>query len=176
MEWAERHVSISYMHYLISNGILSNHQHGFRAHHSCDSSLTMIFEYLVTSIDRGDMNGMILIDFSKAFDLVNHKILIHKLTMYSTSPLALLWFKSYLSDRSQKLKLKGFLSNSLPSKTSVPQGSMFATSSLLLMTSYKLYGRLLVVFWIQRNLFLPYSVHTVIMRHVVKVNWYDRVF
>lgn len=49
------------------------------------------------------MDGMAVIDFSKAFDLVDHKILRRKLEIYGITPLALKWFKSYLSDRTQQV-------------------------------------------------------------------------
>ena len=58
----EQHVSISYSYYLIANNILSGCQLGFKAYHSCESSLITVFESLLTNIEQGDMNGILLID------------------------------------------------------------------------------------------------------------------
>lgn len=120
----ERHVSISYSYYLNDNNIFSNCQHGFRAYHSCETSLITILESLLTTTEQGDMNGMLLIDFSKAFDLVDHLILLLKLTNYGISLAALNWFRSYLHERTQVVQIKGFLSEPKQVVTGVPQGSI----------------------------------------------------
>jgi hypothetical protein len=70
--------------------------------------LSPYFESLLTNIEQGDTNGMLLIDFSKAFDLVDHLILLPKLTQYGISLAALNWFRSYLFDRNQLVQIKGF--------------------------------------------------------------------
>jgi hypothetical protein len=70
--------------------------------------LSPYFESLLTNIEQGDTNGMLLIDFSKAFDLVDHLILLPKLTKYGISLAALNWFRSYLFDRNQLVQIKGF--------------------------------------------------------------------
>jgi hypothetical protein len=105
----ERHVSISYSYYLIANDILSGCQHGFRAYHSFETSLITVFESLIlTNIEQSDINDMLLFDFSKAFDLVDHLIILQKLTKYGISLAALNWFRSYLLDRTSWCKLKVF--------------------------------------------------------------------
>ena len=76
----------------------------------------------ITRVNHGEMNGMMLIDFSKAFDL--HRNLLHKLTKYGISGEALGWFRSYLSGRSQQVEIKGMLSDSMQISAEVPQGSM----------------------------------------------------
>ena len=68
--------------------------------------------------------GAILLGLSKAFDLVNHDILLTKLSMYLTSDHTMQWFKSYLSDRSQTCIMSGETSMSLPLVLGVPQGSI----------------------------------------------------
>jgi hypothetical protein len=70
------------------------------------------------------MNGILLIDFSKAFDLVDHLIILQKLTKYGISLAALNWFQSYLFDRSQLVQIKGFLSEPKKIIAGVPQGSI----------------------------------------------------
>ena len=64
------------------------------------------------------------LDFQKAFDTVNHDILISKLNHYGVRGLSLDWFKSYLTSRQQKTLIKGILSYSLTVSCGVPQGSI----------------------------------------------------
>ena len=120
----ERHVANSYVSYLTECYILSNCQHGFRAHHSCESTLLLVYEQLVENIEQGLINGLALIDLSKAFDLVDHKLLLQKLEQYGITPLALKWFQSYLNDRYQLVQIASSLSNPSLIKLGVPQGSI----------------------------------------------------
>jgi hypothetical protein len=66
----ERHVANSYGKFLTENDILSSCQHGFRAHHSCESTLILIYEHLLDNIEQCLINAIALIDLSKAFDLI----------------------------------------------------------------------------------------------------------
>ena len=66
--------------------------------------------------------GFLLVDLCKAFDLVDHNILIKKLKLYKCSSVALRWFESYLRNRKQFVEINGTKSNSLNIKPGVPQG------------------------------------------------------
>ena len=81
----------------------------------------MIYEHL---LEQGLINGIALIDLSKAFDLVDHRLLLQKLEEYGITPIALKWFKSYLNDRYQVVQIASFLSNPALIKSGVPQGSI----------------------------------------------------
>jgi len=63
------------------------------------------------AMDQGLYTGANFLDLRKAFDAVNHDLLIAKLQIYGCSPSSLLWFKSYLTDRRQCVNLSGFVSN-----------------------------------------------------------------
>ena len=67
---------------------------------------------------------MIYTDFSKAFDTVNHRILLHKLAEIGFSPKLIQLFKSYLQDRTQFVEYKGVTSGEYRSTSGVPQGSV----------------------------------------------------
>ena len=120
----ERHVANSYVKFLTENNVLLSCQHGFRPHHSCESTLILIYEHLLSNIEKGLINGVALVDFSKAFDLVDHSVLLRKLELYGITPLALKWFKSYLNERYQRVEIASFLSNPALIKSGVPQGSI----------------------------------------------------
>ena len=77
-----------------------------------------------THIDDGNMIETLFLDFQKAFDLVDHNILLEKLKLYHLSTNALFWFDSYLSNRKQKVVCGGFSSSWQTVKSGVPQGSI----------------------------------------------------
>ena len=68
--------------------------------------------------------GAVLLDFSKVFDLVDHSLLLSKISMYHTDNTSLRWFESYLHDRTQRCCINGSLSDALPITRGVPQGSI----------------------------------------------------
>ena len=74
--------------------------------------------------DQGRLSSVIFIDLTKAFDAVDHSILIRKLELYGITGTALLWFKSYLSDRKQCCSVNGKLSTQRNISCGVPQGSI----------------------------------------------------
>ena len=79
---------------------------------------------MLQNIDQGNMCGAVMLDLRKAFDLVNHDILIHKLSKYGVSDNSCKWFHSYLTNRYQVVSYNGHLSEPLPIKSGVPQGSI----------------------------------------------------
>ena len=79
---------------------------------------------ILTALSKKKIALLLLIDFSKAFDMVNHDILLHKLYHYGIRGIANKWFKSYLSNREQYVSIDGKSSNKQKLKYSVPQGSI----------------------------------------------------
>ena len=75
------------------------------------------------NIDNGLINGVVFIDLKKAFDTIDHQIILQKLKNYSIDENSLTWFHSYLTDRTQKCWVNGQLSDSVPVACGVPQGS-----------------------------------------------------
>ena len=72
-------------------------------------------------MDKGKLTALVLLDLSKAFDNINHLILLKMLQMHGVSPEATHWFKSYLSDRSQSVRIGSGLSTVLPIAHGAPQ-------------------------------------------------------
>ena len=94
--------------YLHQHKLLHKTQSGFRAQHSCETALVNMIDLWLNAIDNGKMIGVVLVDFKKAFDLVDHQILINKLEIYGIKDQALSWFKTYLTNRKHFVSLLKF--------------------------------------------------------------------
>ena len=118
----ERHV---HKHlYLHMHPMLHVSQSGFREGHSCETALINMLDQWTKSIDDGDLNAVIMLDLKKAFELINHELLLEKLLAYNVSELSSTWFKSYLQNRYQVVSLQNGLSDKLSVPSGVPQGSI----------------------------------------------------
>ena len=108
----------------VDNGLLSNSQSGFRHRHSTTTALLEATNEWAYNIDRGNVNAVVLLDLKKAFDTVDHRILLSKLHAYGIQGVAGDWFKSYLSNRIRKRSKNGFLSHNQTLHCGVPQGTI----------------------------------------------------
>ena len=86
--------------------------------------MTYIVDTLLFNLDKNMINGMVLVDYKKAFDMVDHVTLLHKLEAYNLDKNTLFWFKSHLSDRTQLVLFMGQSSSIWTITADVPQGSM----------------------------------------------------
>ena len=109
-----------------------NHQFGFRKKHSTIHALIDITESIRKALDNNMHACGIFIDLQKAFDTVNHSILINKVNYYGIRGIGNNWFKSYLSKRSQYVSLQGFDSDIREVQHGVPQGSVLGPLLFLL--------------------------------------------
>ena len=108
--------------HLDGQGILYDLQHGFREKRSCETQLIMLIEDLARSASLGKQTDIILLDFSKAFDKVNHSKLLWKLQQYGIRGQVLNWVRAFLGNRSQRVVIDGEESESVPVTSGVPQG------------------------------------------------------
>ena len=90
--------------FIEKNKILSKHQYGFRQNRSTELAITELVDKITKAIDRGEYTVGIFLDLSKAFDTINHGILIKKLEYYGIRGLSQQWFKNYLMNRKQIVK------------------------------------------------------------------------
>ena len=120
----ERHIHDHLYEYLTDYGLLLVSQSGFRKFHSCHTTLTKLVDSWLKAIDNGEMTGLLLVDFRKAFDLVDHDILMKKLTIYKFDDTALKWFQSYIDGRTQKVVVGAHMSDKQDVTSGVPQGSI----------------------------------------------------
>ena len=110
--------------FLDQKGTIYDLQYGFRPKHSTTHALINITERIRESLDQGKVACGIFVDLQKAFDTVNHDILLDKMHRYGIRGSASKWFKSYLSNRYQYVSLQGFDSNRTKIEHGVPQGSV----------------------------------------------------
>ena len=104
--------------------IIHSKQFGFRKKHSTSDIINIIVERIRKSLDDGKFACGVFVDLQKAFDTVDHEILLHKLNHYGIRHTALRWFKSYLSERFQFVSVSDVKSCLKAIKHGVPQGSV----------------------------------------------------
>ena len=110
------------MKYPEQHKIISKFQSGFRANHSTETSLMHVKNEWVRNMDVGLINGVLFLDLQKAFDTINHTILLSKLECYGVGGLPLLWFHLYLKNRKQICKVNNSLSTFENVSCGIPQG------------------------------------------------------
>ena len=122
---AEKWVSKLVMKHL-DKGFTPLHQmqFGYRAHHSTETANSVLIEKVTSLLDRNPCVGAVFLDLSRAFDTVNTDILLSKLTYFNFSPSAVKWFRSYLTNRKQCVRVDGVSSSYLDNHVGVPQGSI----------------------------------------------------
>ena len=123
-KFMEHIVVSSVMQHFETHCILSDNQHGFRRGRSCETQLLEFVEELMTSLEGGRQTDIIILDFAKAFDWVNHSLLVHKLQYYSIRGSTITWIANFLSDRHQAVVVDGSRSSYARVRSGVPQGSV----------------------------------------------------
>ena len=120
----ERHIHKHMLKFFENHKLFHPYQSGFRENHSCQTAITRLTDTWLSALNRRQMAGAVFLDLSKAFDLVNHNILLTKLSIYNIDKNSLLFFKSYLCNRSQCVQLNGTFSDQKSVLCGVPQGSV----------------------------------------------------
>ena len=120
----ERAVQVQLLAFFEINKVLSVYQSGFRKKHSTETAVVHLVDHILEHMDKQQLTGAAFIDLKKAFDLVDHKCLLHKLEHYGVRGHSLGWFRNYLTTRSQRVQYGKELSSSLPLDFGVPQGSL----------------------------------------------------
>ena len=111
-------------HFLSEHDIIYDLQFGFRKKYSTNHALLSIVEKIRTNLDKKMFSCGVFVDLEKAFDTVNHSILLSKLEHYGIRHNALEWFRNYLTNRSQCVTVNGAKSSNLSINCGVPQGSI----------------------------------------------------
>ena len=120
----EHHINKSLLSHLNKYNLIHPNQSGFREYHSCHTALTKLIDRWLSNINRKQFTGVLFVDFAKAFDVINHKLLLKKLAIYKLSSGTLELISSFLSNRLQKVSSNTYISDFLPNNYGVPQGSV----------------------------------------------------
>ena len=111
--------------HLALNNLNCETQHGYKKHHSCETLLVKLIDDIMVAVDQGRGVVVLIVDLSAAFDTVDHKILLNVLRYkYFITGSALKWFKSFLTGRTQRVKIGDHFSEPIMVSFGVPQGSV----------------------------------------------------
>ena len=120
----ERAVHHQFYQYLNQHKLLNEKQFGFRPKHSTVNAISSFADEILLSMERGKLCGAVFLDLSKAFDTVDHTILLRKLSSFGVTSDTAKWFESYLNGRMQSTPCGPELSDLWPVTHGVPQGSI----------------------------------------------------
>ena len=109
------------VNFLEKSEIIYEHQYGFQEGKSTIHAVFDIHKRIVTTLDQGNLDCSVFLDFAKAFDTVDHHILLQKLENNGLRGPVFKWFESYLSNRTQKVKIHSVSSVEKPITSGVPQ-------------------------------------------------------
>ena len=120
------------MGHLDRHKILRQFQHGFRQQHSCETQLIGTVEDLARGLRDRQQVDMLILDFSKAFDVVGHRRLLAKLKHYGVSGETHNWIENWLTGRTQRVVVDGDSSEDAPVESGVPQGTVLGPLCFIL--------------------------------------------
>ena len=120
----EKVISQQIYEYFTVNKIFHPNLHGYRQNRSTMTALIQMYDKWIRAAVEGQVSGVILLDLSAAFDLVDSQILIKKLKIYGLDENLLLWIESYMTDRHQSVWIDHVFSDFVPHSIGVPQGSI----------------------------------------------------
>jgi hypothetical protein len=120
----EKIISTQIHEHFQNNNLFFSKQYGFREHHSTELAQIELVDNIILNLDNGKLPLNIYIDLSKAFDTIDHNILLHKLKHYGFTEKSLALLQSYLNDRLQYVDFDKVASSSRFITAGVPQGSI----------------------------------------------------
>ena len=120
----ERAVYNQIVYHLETYGLLDTRQHGFRRNHSTSTAVFTLVQYIYDKLENRNYVGCIYVDYSKAFDTLDHEILCKKLERFRLDKNVVNWCRDYLYKRKQRVKVNEVISDFADVTYGVPQGSI----------------------------------------------------
>ena len=120
----EQIIKTRLVHFLTARDSITKNQHGFQAGKSTTTALVQLVEQVLDAFNGGESAQLTMLDLSRAFDLVDHEILLAKLQHYGVRGVSNRLLRSYLTGRNQRVKWNGEMSKSQINSMGVPQGSI----------------------------------------------------
>ena len=115
-----------FISFLENSNKLTPYQSGNRQSHSTETLNISVNDMILEAMDKKMISALVLLDLSKAFDSINHQLLLQKLNYVGASHSAVSWFRSYLYGRAQSVRIGSTISSRLPITHGVPQGAIFS--------------------------------------------------
>ena len=117
--------------YTTLQNCLTEHQNGNKKKHSTETLHIFMSDMILEAMDRKQVTALVLLDLSKAFDSIGHGILLRKLRELGVSIQAMEWFRSYLTNRNQRVRIGCEVSDPRQVAYGVPQGSILGPASTI---------------------------------------------
>ena len=124
MKILERVIRKQIIAFMTKRCVFNSSQHGFREGRSCLSALLTVYDNIMLTLNSSCSIDMIYLDFAKAFDKVDHNILLHKIKAIGIQGKLGIWIKNFLSNRTQHVRLLGGKSHCSSVISGVPQGTV----------------------------------------------------
>ena len=129
----ERVIRQEIVHHLETNGLMNNTQHGFRERYSTITQILSFYDSVLSFLEEGHSVDAIYLDFAKAFDKVDHQILLKKAESVGITGNLLRWIRTFLTNRQQQVRVGNVLSSKEWVRSGVPQGSVLGPLLFLIM-------------------------------------------
>ena len=120
----EKIIAAQLIEYLVNTSLFDKFQSAYRKFHSTTTALLYILDQITRALDKNEITVLTLLDYSKAFDTSNHRLILAKLESLGLQENALRWIGSYLSGRTQKVRTAKGTSAEIFLRNGVPQGSV----------------------------------------------------
>ena len=135
----KRAIHYQLMRYFEENSYLHARQHGFRKSYSTQTAIHRVLRHVYDAFDQGLSTSCSFVDYKKAFETLDHNILIRKLKIYGFSEHSLAWMKSYLENRKHTVTCNNATSRETTVSYGVPQGSILGPSLFIIYVNDLLY-------------------------------------